>query len=303
MAGGLIKYGPGACTIGAMGVGGIEAGTFTLQSRIGNPRVQKELLPDGRKIRVKRIERFTDGTIINWMGLPNPGIKQGLENLEPARERSGVPLGINISVSPGLTDLCAKLQDLGQSLELVYDFGSSWITFNASCPNVEQGSSREDVLKETHRLMQVFDQIISGIEKRTKMPIPAFVKIGPDLTKEEVRLFVDWAKQCAFAGIIATNTTVDRTGPRNKYSDIPKGGLSGPLLFEKSLETVKSARNFDRELGGSPFVIVGCGGVDSIEKWQKMKEAGADLCQVMSGFIFDGPYFFKKMNRDYLRTR
>lgn len=298
LAGGLVKYGPGACTIGAMGAGGIEAGTFTWQRRVGNPRVREETIFDGRKIRVRRIERFSDGTIINWMGLPNPGTTKGVENLRQTRERIGVPLGVNVGVSPGLTDFCAKMQDLGQSLEAVYSLGPDWITFNASCPNVERGSSREEMMADTHRLMQGFDQIVAGIEKRTKRVIPALVKIGPDMSEDEIRFFVDWTKQCAFAGIIASNTTVDRTGSREKYAYIAKGGLSGPLLFEKSLETVKLARNFDRELGGSPLVIVGCGGVDSIEKWQKMKAAGADLCQVMTGFIFGGPYFFKKMNRD-----
>lgn len=291
LAGGLIKYGEGACAMAMLGSGGLEAGTFTLHERRGNPRARKELLPDGRLINVKRIKRFADGTVINRMGFPNPGIEEGLRNLDRARQKAPIPIGINIGPNPDLTSYEDVMVDLKRNFEIVSQSQPPWITLNVSCPNIEEGQDRCARMEETLRLIKDCGQI-SGI--------PTLIKIGPDMNQEEIRSIVDEVKQGSYAGIIATNTTVDRTGPREKYAFIKQGGLSGPLLFERSLETVKLVREFDRQFGGEPLTIIGCGGIDSVGKWLQMKDAGANLCQIMTGFIFGGPYFFKRMNRDYL---
>jgi len=104
---------------------------------------------------------------------------------------------------------------------------------------------------------------------------------------------------------VATNTTLDRKDIRDKYVHIQKGGISGPLLWPKTLETVHHIYNFNHRYikQDKRLVVVACGGISDISQWREMQEYGADLCQVLTGFVFGGPYFFKKMCRDSLSKR
>lgn len=279
-------------------VGGIEAGSFTFQSREGNPLVREEILPSGRVMKVKRMQRFPDGTVINWMGFPGVGTAKAVENLNKNRKKVGVPVGVNLAVSPGLMDDEEKMKDLRHSLELVYPAKPEWLTLNVSCPNVTE-TARNKKMKEAEMLITFFAEISDELDRQFGFRIPKLIKIGPDMEREEIGRIVERAKLFNCDGIVATNTTVDRTGIREKYAHIQQGGLSGPRLFEKSLRTVHDVSVFNH-MGGKKLVVIACGGIDNIGKWRKMQGYGADLCQILTGFVFGGPYFFKKMCRDNL---
>ena len=298
LAAGIVKYGPGACIIAAMGAGGEDIGTFTFQKTDGNPKV--ETFPDGRKVKVKRIRRFPDGTIVNWMGLPNLGTEKGVENIKNVQDKICKPFGFNLAPTPGLGDIESSVADLRQSLEIVYRIHPSWNTLNLHCPNTLD-SEKQKRIDEAVQTMRGFAKAADTIEARTGIIIPKIAKIGPDMTPEDIKLIVLTAKECNFQAIKATNTTTDRTGEREKYAAY-KGGLSGPLLFERSLSTMEQVTKFDRELGGDPLVKIACGGIGSFDKLKKIQRAGADLFECATPFIFGGPYFWKRMNRDYLNS-
>jgi dihydroorotate dehydrogenase len=297
IAGGVFKTGSGMALSSRLGPAAMEAGTFTLDEREGRPRVRTEISPDGKERKIKRIEKFPDGTIINWMGFPNPGIKQGIKNITQIREKINVPIYINIAQNPELSTREAIEDDLRNVIECVYDFKPQGAVVNISCPNVERKESREKRMEDALWTIKTSGRIFAELDKRFGYKMPRLIKIGPDMSEEEIKKIVIAIKEAGFDGVVATNTTVDRTGIRSKYAYIEKGGLSGPLLFEKSLETVRLVRKFDRELGGNPLVIMGCGGIGGFKDWKKMESAGADIVQVVSSFIHD-PYFFKKFNRD-----
>ncbi len=297
---GMVKDGVAVPVMAALGVGGIEVGSFTLQKRKGNPRVREEELADGKMIKIRRIERFSDGTVINWMGFPGVGTAKGKHNLETAIQTAGVPVGINLAVSPGLQSMEIKKLDLGESLTLVYQLHPKWITLNISCPNVEEGEDRALKLGEGLELIKYTARMMDVLGNEHNFYVPRLVKIGPDMNYSEISTLVYLAKKFQYQGIVATNTTVDRTGSRERYAYIEKGGLSGPLLFEKALNTVRLVRDIDKELGGDRLALIACGGISSVEDWLQMKEAGADLCQILTGFVLGGPYFWKKLNQEYL---
>jgi len=300
LAGGLLKTGVGAATIAKFGPGGVDIGTLTLQRRDGNLPTRKEKLSDGKEITVRRIERFKDGTIINWMGLPNPGIKEAIETLRSMREKIDVPIILNISPDPLLKDKEAIAKNLIEVLTPAYIYKPDAITVNISCPNVETGENREERHEDALWTIKTAAKILDDLEVKFKYRIPRLAKIGPDMFPKEIKEFIRATKENHYEGIVATNTTSDRTGARAKYAYIQKGGLSGPYLREKSLETVRLAREYDKESGGLPLIIIGCGGISTYKDYQQMRKAGSDeIVELMSGFIFGGPYFFKKLNAEH----
>lgn len=306
IAGGLIKTGKGSAILSRYGEGAIEVGTFTFDERKGRPKIRTETLFDGKKIKIKRIEKFTDGTIINWMGLPNPGVEEGIRNMTAVREKIVTPILINVAQNPELSYKKEIEDDLRRTINCVYIFRPHGTTVNVSCPNVEKEGSREEILEDAIWTIKTSGKIFAELNKKYGYKMPRFVKIGPDTADEEIKKLAIAIKEAGFDGVVATSTTTDRTGPRVKYAYIQKGGLSGPLLFEKSLKTVSLVRKFDRELGGKPLVIMGCGGINGFREWKQMQEVGVDIAQVVSSFLYD-PYFFKKINRDikndYMRKK
>ena len=118
--------------------------------------------------------------------------------------------------------------------------------------------------------------------------VPLLVKIAPDLADEAIDAIVDEAKRAELAGVVATNTTIARTGlatPSDVVERIGAGGLSGKPLFARALSVVKRVR---ARLGPGPCVI-GVGGIDSTEAALAMLRVGADLVQVYTGFVYEGP--------------
>jgi dihydroorotate dehydrogenase len=302
LAAGLIKTGGGAATLAQFGLGGEEIGTTTLYSRDGNPLLRKEILSNGKEIMMKRIERSSDGTIINWDGWHGPGIRSVLEVLSSTRENINVPIILNVAPNPEFKNYGEIFNNLNEVLTLAHRFKPNAITINISCGNV-RGDEGEVRFKNDLWILKTSAKILDYLDKTLKHKVPRLAKIGPDMSPVELRELIVAVKEHRYQGIVATNTTSDWTGTRAKYVFLKNGALSGPLLLEKSLETVRLARKFDKEFGGQRLVIIGCGGISSYKDYQKMREAGSDeIVEMMSAFIFGGPYFFKKINSEYLRN-
>lgn len=283
LAAGMDRNAKALASWASLGLGGIEIGSVTWQAREGNP---KKRLEKGRI--VKRMMRFNNKRIIvNYMGFPGLGTAKTMEIFRVNKERARVPVGVNVAISPGLSDEKQRRDDLGWSLGEIYSASPDWVTFNVSCPNNYGGSqTRGDKMQETLWSMRTLAEL-------RRKEIPCLVKIGPDLKEEEIFRLVKVAKELGFEGIVAVNTTVERPEKENGYPK--KGGLSGDWLYEKALRTVELVREFDGQLEGDRLAIIGCGGIMDGSRVKEMREAGADLMQVLSGLVFGGPYFVKNL--------
>ena len=124
---------------------------------------------------------------------------------------------------------------------------------------------------------------------------PILLKIAPDLTDEQLDDIVSVVKKSGIAGVIATNTTISREGlqmPKSEVDAIGAGGVSGRPVRQRSTEVVK----YLRQRLPKPLVIIGVGGIDSAEAAMEKLDAGADLVQVYTGLIYEGPGLLKRIN-------
>jgi len=273
-------------------VSGIEYGGFTIFPRAGNPRIEKVKTGDKTRLAGRIIRDRKTGIALNHMGFPNPGIEKASQNILSARPNHlDLLFGINIPPTPGEKDP-EKVKDyLTHVTEISLSLGPSWITFNPSCPN-NHDSARYRKVSSITSLMKHMSQFITNDSP------PFFVKIGPDMVDQDIKSIVVAAKNLGFAGIIAVNTTADYTEERKPYAGYP-GGLSGALLKEKMLRTVRLVRRFDKELGGPQLFICACGGISNWQDWDEARLLGADFAQILTGFIYD-PYIFKRLSQQEL---
>ncbi|MGE8720456.1 quinone-dependent dihydroorotate dehydrogenase [Leptospira terpstrae] len=244
-----------------MGFGFIEVGTITAKEQPGNEK--------------PRLFRYpTQKALINRMGFNNPGADMAESNLKNQR-KDGVR-GINAGKSK-VTELENAVSDYVYTLKKLVPYGD-YAVINISSPNTPGLRT----LQTKKSLIELIEGIQSAFEG--KFPIPLYLKFAPDLSEEEL---VENLKVCLdykINGVILTNTTLDKKilGEDNP----PEGGLSGGPLFEKSLRFVSIAY---KTLKGK-IPIIGVGGIDSGEKALRMLEAGANLIQIYTAYIYEGPF-------------
>ena len=157
-----------------------------------------------------------------------------------------------------------------------------YYTVNISSPNTP---GLRDLQHET--ALKSLLEVVANENKRLQ-GIPLAVKIAPDLTKDEVQAMARMAATCGFQGIIATNTTIDRSGLKanpNHIADIGPGGLSGRPLTSRSTQVIE----WIKEAVGDSLSVIGVGGVFSAQDVIDKRNAGADLVQVYTGFVYQGP--------------
>jgi dihydroorotate dehydrogenase len=144
--------------------------------------------------------------------------------------------------------------------------------------------------------------ILNELKKRDaakRVHRPILLKIAPDLTDEQLNDIVSVVKESGIAGVIATNTTISREGlkmPKGEVDAMGAGGVSGAPVRERSTAVVK----YLRERLPKPLVIIGVGGIDSAEAAMEKLDAGADLVQVYTGLIYEGPALLKRINNAYV---
>lgn len=273
LAAGLDKNGECIDALGAMGFGSIEIGTVTPRPQPGNDK--------------PRIFRLVDAEgLINRMGFNNLGVDNLVENVKKAHF-DGV-LGINIGKNKD-TPVEQGKDDYLICMEKVYPY-AGYIAINISSPNTPG--------LRTLQYGEALDDLLSGIknkqlelQQKHQKYVPVAVKIAPDLLPEELIQVADSLVRHNIDGVIATNTTLDRSLVQGMKHCDETGGLSGRPLQLKSTEII---RMLSAELNGR-LPIIGVGGIDSVIAAREKMAAGASLVQIYSGFIFKGPPLIKEI--------
>ncbi len=243
----------------ALGFGFVEVGTVTPRPQPGNPRP-----------RVFRLER--DGAIVNRLGFNNAGFDAVHARL--AGRRDGI-VGVNVGANRDSADRAA---DYAAGVARFADV-ADYITLNVSSPNTP--GLRD--LQERNALADLLARVGEARAAAARR-VPLLLKVAPDLDDAALAAIVEAAVEAGIDGLIATNTTLARDGvsdPRGAEA----GGLSGRPLFRRATSVLAKAR----KAAGDRLVLVGVGGVDSAAAaWEKFV-AGADLVQLYTGMVFEGP--------------
>ena len=274
LAAGFDKNGKIPEAIEALGMGYIEVGSITANPSTGNPRPRAFRLPQ-------------DQALINRMGLNNDGAKTVAKRLK--NKHLDIPLGVNIAKTHDPEILGDRaIRDYVQSFreaEKVADY----ITINISCPNTEEGKTFEDPT--------ALDELLSALRIKEDASItPSLVKFSSDLTKDELSTLLEICEEHKVDGYVASNTSTARnrlTTDPGKLERIGMGGVSGPPIFNKSIQIVEWISEITK--GQKP--IIGVGGIDSFETALAMLHAGADLLQIYTGLIYQGPALIKNINK------
>ena len=258
--------------ISNIGFGFIEVGTLTPKPQAGNP-----------KPRVFRL--IKDRAIINHLGFNNKGIDYALEKIK--KYDRNIPIGVNIGKNAS-TPIHNAFQDYEYCLRKSYSI-ADYITLNISSPNtknlrdLQSGENIKDFLSSIMNLH-------SNLKKVYKKHTPLVVKIAPDVDSNTISDIVELIKQYDVDGIICTNTTIDKSTLDEESKNI-QGGLSGKPLYDKSNKVLKEVS----DLMDDSRTIIGVGGIDSAESAKEKFSLGADLLQIYTGLVYEGPNLLKKI--------
>ncbi|MCK6695720.1 MAG: quinone-dependent dihydroorotate dehydrogenase, partial [Thermoanaerobaculia bacterium] len=271
LAAGFDKDGKHIEGLACLGFGFIEVGTVTPKPQDGNPRPRLFRLP-------------ADRALINRMGFNNEGLEALTDRLRRLREKrmpGGVIIGGNIGKNK-ITPNEQAADDYLHCFETLFPYVDYFVV-NVSSPNTP--GLRE--LQEKAPLTRLL-QILQEKNRAHAQPKPLLLKIAPDLNESQLDDIAAIVRDTGLSGVIATNTTVSREGlstPTTTVDKIGAGGLSGAPLRARSAAVIRYLRE---KLGAGP-VIIGVGGIDSAEAAREKLEAGADLVQVYSGLVYEGP--------------
>ena len=251
------------------GFGFVEIGTVTPEPQQGNPK--------------KRLFRLTnDQGIINRMGFNNDGMAKIALRL---KKNKNILIGGNIGKNKNTPNTQA-VNDYLLCFNHLYDFVDYFVV-NVSSPNTP--NLRE--LQNTNFLRVILDSLNKENLKKSKTK-PILIKISPDLSKENLLEIVNLAISLKIDGIIATNTTINRDNLTSKNIN-ESGGLSGKPLANKSNEVIR----FISDKSNGKIPIIGVGGIHSAKDAIDKIKAGADLVQIYTGFIYEGPSLIKSINK------
>lgn len=256
----------------AFGFGFIEIGTITPKPQDGNPK--------------KRLFRLKeDSGIINRMGFNNGGIDLAIERL---KKNKGVLIGGNIGKNK-VTPNEKAVDDYTCCFDALYPYVDYFVV-NVSSPNTPNLRALQDKEPLTELL---FTLQAKNVGKPKAKPI--LLKIAPDLTDDQLLDIIDIVNETKIAGVIATNTTISRDGLKSA-NKVEIGGLSGKPLKNRSTEVIR----FLAEKSNKSFPIIGVGGIHSAQDALEKLDAGADLVQIYTGFIYEGPRLIKEINQALL---
>jgi dihydroorotate dehydrogenase len=274
LAAGFDKNAIAIRALGELGFSHVEVGTVTALPQSGNDAP--------RLFRLKK-----DRALINRMGFNNDGAEVIAKRLQKLRE-SGQDLpviGVNIGKSR-VVEVADALQDYEASARLLSPY-ADYIAVNVSSPNTPGLRSLQDVTS----LRPILKAVIAQSSGK-----PVLVKIAPDLADEAIIEVADLAKELKLAGVIGTNTTISRDKLLTSDSEVAAmgaGGLSGAPLEKRSFEVLKLLRqNLDSEQ-----VVISVGGVETNAQLEQRLNAGADLVQGYTGFVYFGPLWARAINR------
>ncbi len=262
----------------SFGFGFIEIGTVTPNAQKGNPK--------------KRLFRLKeDQGIINRMGFNNDGVETIVKRLKQLN--SNVIIGGNIgkntnsSTDQYTDDYLRCFKELHPHVD--------YFVLNVSCPNVGSMAKLQD--------KDYLVELISTVQKSNKtfkIQKPILLKIAPDLNEVQLQEVIDIVAETKIEGVIASNTSMNREGlkaSKEQLIEIGNGGLSGQPVKDKSTSVIR----FLAEKSNKAFPIIGIGGIHSADDALEKIAAGADLVQIFTGFIYEGPSLVKKINKALIK--
>lgn len=274
IAAGFDKNATMAPVLSKMGFGFLEIGSITANPSTGNPKPRSFRLP-------------ADRSLINRLGLNNDGVQTISRRLK--KLELPVPLGINIAKThdPTITGEDA-IRDYVYSFEILKDI-ADYITLNISCPNTTEGKTFE----EPETLNALLEHLEIG--KDSSFP-PVLVKFSVDLEDSQLEDLTAVCEDYAIDGYVATNTSSKRKNlrtPSTKIEQIGRGGLSGKAIAKRSTEMIRKIHSQTK----GEKVIIGVGGVSTTEDAIEKLKAGADLLQIYTALVYEGPGIVKKINK------
>ncbi|CAM5196535.1 quinone-dependent dihydroorotate dehydrogenase [Oligella ureolytica] len=274
LAAGLDKNGQYIDALGTLGFGFIEVGTVTPKAQDGNPKPRLFRIPEKQ-------------CIINRMGFNNQGLDTFLSNVQKHsyRDRGGI-LGLNIGKNAA-TPIENAVDDYLIGLRGVYAH-ADYITINISSPNTENLRSLQGE-NELDRLLRALVEEREVLAQAQSIKVPILLKIAPDISAEQCVAIANIVREHKLDGVIATNTTLSRDYVRGLEHADEAGGLSGLPVHAMSLEVIRTLR---RHLGPD-VAIIGVGGINQGRHAVEKIEAGADLVQIYTGLIYQGPHLIK----------
>lgn len=264
------------------GFGFVEIGTLTPKPQDGNPK--------------KRLFRLkADSAIINRMGFNNHGVFEAVEKL---KKEHRVIIGGNIGKNK-ITPNEDAIKDYLICFDALFDHVDYFVV-NVSSPNTPGLRELQDKEPLTRLLkeLEVTNKKLASEKSQQRKPI--LLKIAPDLTDAQLLDIIEIVSDTKIDGVIATNTTIERKDLKSHGLLLEEaGGLSGKPLKDRSTEVIK----FLSEKSNKSFPIIGVGGVHSPEDALEKLNAGADLIQLWTGFIYEGPILVKRINRAILENQ
>jgi dihydroorotate dehydrogenase len=261
------------------GFGFIEIGTVTPEGQEGNPK--------------KRLFRLkADQGVINRMGFNNEGLETAITQLKKNKGKLliGGNIGKNTQTKP--EDYTTDYLTCFNGLHPYVDY----FVLNVSCPNVGSHAKLND--------KDYLEELIRAVQKANKnfdTQKPILLKIAPDLNTNQLDEIIELIANTKLDGVIASNTSMDRSNlktSKEKLEIIGNGGLSGQPIKTKSTQVIK----YLSEKSNKAFPIIGVGGIHSAEDALEKLEAGADLIQLYTGFIYEGPKLIKQINKAILNA-
>lgn len=261
------------------GFGFIEIGTVTPKAQVGNPKK--------RLFRLKK-----DKALINRMGFNNLGVDAAVEELK--KRKTNLIIGGNIGKNTATLNENAK-PDYIYNFNALYNYVDYFVV-NVSCPNVKDLTKLQDVI-----FLEDLLTTLKDLDKEKGKNRPILLKIAPNLNHQQLDDIIELIATTKIEGVIAANTSPNRenlTTSKEEIIGIGNGGLSGQPIKENATEVIR----YLSEKSNKAFPIIGVGGIHSAEDALEKLEAGADLLQVYTGFIYEGPKLVKDINKAILNT-
>jgi len=266
--------------LASFGFGFIEIGTVTPKAQEGNPK--------------KRIFRLkSDEGIINRMGFNNKGLQEAIQQLK--KNKGNIIIGGNIGKNTATLpqDYTKDYLECFTALHPFVDY----FVLNVSCPNVGSHAklNDKDYLLELITAVQLENKKFSSQK-------PILLKIAPDLNNEQLDEIVELVAETKIDGVIASNTSTIRENLKvsdDRLNEIGMGGLSGKPIKERSTKVIQ----YLAKKSNKSFPIIGVGGIHSAKDALEKINAGADLVQIYTGFIYEGPSLVKNINKELLNIQ
>lgn len=279
LAAGLDKDAKAFNELACLGFGFIEIGTLTPKAQPGNDKPRLFRLPK-------------DSAIINRMGFNNEGVDAAVERLK--HKKTNTIIGGNIGKNK-VTPNEDAVKDYEYCFNALFDVVDYFVV-NVSSPNTPNLRELQDKKPLTDLLLHL--QNINNAKAKHK---PLLLKIAPDLTDSQLDDIIEIVKTTKIDGIVATNTTIAReplTYPKQEIEAIGMGGLSGKPLTKRSTEVIR----YLKTKSNNAFPVIGVGGIHSPEDALEKIQAGADLIQLYTGFIYEGPSLIKRINKALIKS-